>query len=275
MCAVEQIKIVSAKASEWNILTSGLTKEYDGLRAVDSLDLRVAPGEFFGFIGPNGAGKTTTINLLCGLLRPTTGSAQVAGFDVQRQPTEVKARIGVLQDEPALYEELRGSEFLEFVGGMRGLQAEEASQRSQRLLSFLDLSEASGQSLGEYSAGMRKKIALAAALMHRPQVLLLDEPFNGIDPVSSRVIKDLLLELTQRGVTVFFSSHVLEVTERLCTRVGIIHRGRLVACDSPAALRASLALDEEASLEDVFLRVVGATKGEEDLGWLLEGAPPR
>jgi ABC-2 type transport system ATP-binding protein len=272
---VEESGSGAAQAGNWNIVTSGLSKEFDGLRAVDRVDLRVAAGEFFGFIGPNGAGKTTTINLLCGLLRPTQGSAQVAGFDPQREPAEVKARIGVLQEEPAVYEELTGAEFLQFVGGMRGLTREEADERAQRLLAFLLLTEAEGQPIGEYSAGMRKKIGLAAALMHRPQVLLLDEPFNGVDPISSRSIKDLLLDLTRRGATVFFSSHVLEVTERLCSRVAIIHKGRLVACDSPEGLRAGVGLGEEASLEDVFLRVVGGGQARQDLDWLLEGEPPR
>ena len=260
---------------EWNILTRGLTKEYDGVRAVDGLDLQVARGEFFGFIGPNGAGKTTTIGLLCGLLRPTAGMARVAGFDPQREAIEVKARIGVLQDQPALYDELSGREFLEFVGGMRGLSREETRLRASRLLSFLDLSEAGWQPIGEYSAGMRRKIGLAAALMHRPQVLLLDEPFNGIDPVTARPIKDLLVALTKGGVTVFFSSHVLEVTERLCSRVGIIHHGRLLACDTPQALRERAGLGEEASLEDVFLRMVGASREEGSLEWLLGGDEPR
>ncbi len=259
--------------TRWNIVTRGLTKDFDGLRAVDSLNLQVAAGEFFGFIGPNGAGKTTTINLLCGLMRRTSGWVQVAGFDPQGHPTQVKARIGVLQDEPSLYDELSAMEFLQFVGGMRGLSNEESVARAQRLISFLDLSEAGRQPMGEFSAGMRRKMGLAAALMHRPEVLLLDEPFNGIDPLSSRQIKDLLLELTQRGATVFFSSHVLEVTERLCTRVGIIHQGRLVACDSPAGLRRSVGLGEEASLEDVFVRMVGGGEREQDLGWLLERAP--
>jgi len=260
---------MSHQGPEFNIEAEDLSKDFGEVSAVKRLNLRIAPGEFFGFIGPNGAGKTTTISMLAGLLSPTSGRVRIAGYEVEREPLAVKAQVGLLQDEPSLYGDLSGLEFVEFCGRMHGLSREEARARGQQLLGLLAMEEEATKLIESYSSGMRKKVGLAAALIHGPRVLLLDEPFNGIDPVTARVVKDLLRSLTANGVTVFFSSHVLEVAEKLCTRVGIIHQGRLLACDAPEALKESLGLEAGATLEDVFLKMVGAGPPLSHLPWLL------
>jgi len=227
----------------------------------------VHEGEFFGFLGPNGAGKTTTIRMLCGLLRPTAGSIRIAGHDIARAPLEVKRRIGVLPDEVSLYERLSGAEFLEFAARMHGLPLEEARRRSGDLLEVLDLTEARDKLIVDYSLGM-KKTAFAAALIHNPKVLFLDEPFGSIDPISVRAIRDVLRHVMQRGTTIFFTTHVMEVAERLCTRVAIINRGRIVGEGDLTELRAKAEAGGDSTLEDIFLRLVEARADEETLSWL-------
>jgi ABC-2 type transport system ATP-binding protein len=235
---------------------------------VDHISFRVARGRFFGFLGPNGAGKSTTIKMLTGLLRPTEGDIRIEGHPLERDLLEVKRLIGVLPEELPLYERLTGEEYLLFAGRMYGLTPAEARRRTDELLAFLSLEEERGKLIVDYSQGMRKKTALAAALIHSPRVLFLDEPLNGIDPVSGRVVTDLLRRLAGKGVTMFFTSHVLDVAERLCDEVAIIDRGRLVAQGTLDEIRAQREVGQDASLEDVFLKLVAADVRREDLSWI-------
>lgn len=251
----------------------GLTKTFGQKVAVNGLNLVVRRGEFFGFLGPNGAGKSTTIKMMVGLLRPTSGTAFIAGVDVWRDPLRAKAAMGVLPEQLNLYDRLSGRELIEFAGRLYDIPRDEVRHRTQSLLDVLMLGDDADKLVVDYSVGMRKKISLAAALIHRPQVLFLDEPFEGIDPVSSRVIRDILRDLTTTGTTIFFSSHIMEVVERLCTRVGIINAGTLVAEGTLAELRQRAAISgsagaENSSLEDIFLQLVGANTREGGLEWL-------
>src|SRR5215216_3851468 len=240
------------------VQAKGLTKQFGKLVAVHDVSLAVRAGEVFGFLGPNGAGKTTTIRMLIGLVRPTSGSASVAGFDVQREAHEVKRRVGYLAETPYLYPKLSGREFLHFMGGLYDVPPATARPRATRLLGLFELAEKADQLVESYSHGMRQKLALAGAMLHEPQVLFLDEPTSGLDPRSARLVKDLLLGLVARGHTVFLSTHVLEIAEQLCHRVGIIDRGQIVATGSLDELRHQ-AQRESGSLEDVFLQLTGAT----------------
>jgi len=258
----------NVSTDSYSIRAIGLSKAFGRLQAVDRLDLRVQEGEFFGFLGPNGAGKSTTIRMLCGLLRPTAGSITVAGYDLAREPLAVKARIGVLPEEPNLYERLTGSECLNFAARMYGLAPEEAGQHAEDLLTLMELQPERDKLIVDYSMGMKKKIALAAALIHHPRVLFLDEPFNGIDPISMRAIRNVLRHLTEHGVTIFFSSHVMEVVERLCTRVAIINNGRIVADGRIDELREKAHAGGDSSLEDIFLKLVGVQADKDMLSWL-------
>jgi ABC-2 type transport system ATP-binding protein len=251
------------------IATWGLTKSFGGKTAVNGLSLVVRRGEFFGFLGPNGAGKSTTIKMMVGLLRPTAGAAFIGGVDVWREPLRAKELMGVLPEQLNLYERLSGRELIEFAGRLYDLPRDEVRRRAQSLLNVLTLADDADKLVVDYSVGMRKKVALAAALIHRPQVLFLDEPFEGIDPISSRVIRDILRDLTASGTTIFFSSHIMEVVERLCTRVGIIDGGTLIAEGTLADLRARAgSAGGDQSLEDIFLHLVGADKREGGLEWL-------
>lgn len=249
------------------IVAAALSKVYNGRPAVDRLNLSVRRGEFFGFLGPNGAGKSTTIKMLTGLLRPTSGRAIVAGYDLAVEPLKAKASMGVLPEELNLYERLSGREFLEFAARMYGLAPADSRGRASELLHLLQLDGDADKMIVDYSQGMKKKTALAAAIIHNPPVIFLDEPFEGVDAVSGRIIKDTLTSLTERGTTVFFSSHILEVVERLCTEVAIISQGRLVAQGSMADLRAQLHTGNE-TLESMFLQLVGAAGHTEGLSWL-------
>ena len=250
------------------LVVEGLTKVFRDQTAVDHLSLRVARGRFFGFLGPNGAGKSTTIKMLTGLLRPTAGDAVVEGVRLGQDLLGLKRIIGTLGEELPLYERLTGEEYLHFAGRMHGLAKAETARRTDELLDFLSLDEARGQLVVDYSQGMKKKLALAAALIHNPRVLFLDEPLNGIDPVSGRVVTDLLSRLTRKGVTLFFTSHVLDVVERLCDEVAIIDKGRVVAQGTLEEIRAHRQVGDDASLEDVFLKLVAADVTREDLSWI-------
>jgi ABC-2 type transport system ATP-binding protein len=258
----------TARAAGDAIVAEGLTRRFRRQVAVDHVSFRVARGRFFGFLGPNGAGKSTTIRMLTGLLRPRAGDAVIEGARLSGDLLALKRRIGVLTEELPLYERLTGEEYLLFAGRMYGLQRAEARERTQQLLEFLTLVDERGKLILEYSQGMRKKLALAAALIHNPRVLFLDEPLNGIDPVSGRVVTDLLRRLAQKGVTLFFTSHVLDVVERLCDEVAVIDRGRLVAQGTLAQIRAQRELGQNASLEDVFLKLVAADVRRDDLAWI-------
>ncbi len=251
------------------VVTHDLVRTFGQKVAVQHLNLSVQRGEFFGFLGPNGAGKSTTIKMMTGLLRPTTGTVSVAGVDVWRDSLSARSLMGVLPEYLNLYERLTGREFLTFAGHMYEVPATDIERRSSELLRVLDLSNDADKLVIDYSVGMRKKVALAAALIHRPQVLFLDEPFEGIDPISSRVIRDILQELTRHGTTIFFSSHIMEVVERLCTRVGIINQGVLVAEGTLQELRERASGEnKDATLEDIFLNVVGARNEDHNLNWL-------
>jgi len=249
-----------------------LTKRYDKITAVDDISLTVEPGEFFGFLGPNGAGKSTTIRILSGLLQPTSGTARVLGYDVVEEPLEVKRRIGVLPEDVNVYERLSGLELLELSGRLHGLPRSEVRRRTEDLLDLVALDLPSAKRLiVDYSMGMRKKIALACALIHSPRVLFLDEPFNGIDAVTGETIRGFLQRATARGITVFFSSHVLEVVERLCTRLAIINQGKIMVEGTQAEIQEKAAVAEGTPLHRLFVDLVGGGRKEGmDLSWLGE-----
>jgi len=250
------------------IVVEGLSKSFGAKLAVDRLSFRVARGRFFGFLGPNGAGKSTTIKMLTGLLRPSAGTARIEGVAIDGDLLALKAQIGVLPEELPLYERLTGEEYLHFAGRMYGLPKSEVRRRSEELLAFLSLEEDAGRLIVDYSQGMRKKLALAAALIHNPRALFLDEPLNGIDPISGRVVSDLLRRLAAKGVTLFFTSHVLEQVEKLCDEVAVIDRGRLVAQGTLDEIRRQREVGRDATLEDVFLKLVAADVTRQDLEWI-------
>jgi ABC-2 type transport system ATP-binding protein len=252
------------------IQASGLTKRFGKLVAARDVTFEVGAGQVFGFLGPNGAGKTTTIRMLTGLVRPSSGSAQVAGFDVVSEPLEVKRRVGYLAETPYLYPKLSGREFLGFMGSLYQVPLPVARQRATRLLSLFELAEKADDLVETYSHGMRQKLALAGALLHEPPVLFLDEPTSGLDPRSARLVKDLLVGLVGRGHTVFLSTHVLEIAEQLCHRVGIIDRGQVIATGTLEELRGQG--EHAVSLEDVFLRLTGGTE-EQQLAAYLRNTP--
>ena len=249
------------------ISTRSLTKRFGDVLAVDHLDLEVAPGAFFGFLGPNGAGKSTTVNMLTGLLRPTSGEALVLGRSITEDPVGVKTLIGVVAERTGLYEYLTGREYLWFVGRVYGLPDDLIAHRSDELLELLDLTDKAGTLIRDYSHGMQKKIALSAALIHDPRALFLDEPFEGVDVVSASAIRDVLLALASRGTTIFFSSHILEIVEKLCSEMAIINQGRLIARGTLDQLRARAAEEKDSGLEDIFLRIIGARE-REMLSWI-------
>jgi ABC-2 type transport system ATP-binding protein len=250
------------------IVVRDLTKLFRNKPAVDHISFRVARGRFFGFLGPNGAGKSTTIKMLTGLLRPTAGEAVIEGLDLGSRLLDIKRIIGVLPEDLPLYERLTGEEYLHFAGRMYGLSRAETRRRTDELLEFLSLTEDRAKLIVDYSHGMKKKTALAAALIHNPRVLFLDEPLNGIDPVSGRVVTDLLRRLAEKGVTLFFTSHVLDVVERLCDEVAVIDRGRIVAQGTLDEIRQQREVGRDATLEDVFLKLVAADVKREDLSWI-------
>jgi ABC-2 type transport system ATP-binding protein len=274
--------------------TFDLVRRFQDFVAVDNLNLTVRRGSFFGFLGPNGAGKSTTIKMLTGLLAPTSGKIRVLGRDLSEKPLEVKRRIGVVPEDLNLFERLTGAEMLAFTGRMYGLQKAEIAQRAPELLDLMELRNEPRKLIVEYSHGMKKKLSLACALIHRPEILFLDEPFEGIDAIASRTLKDLLSRLTARGLTVFLTSHVLEIVERLCSDIAIISQGKLLAAGSLDELRKGIQLEDDGqqagqqrkegqqtdlsglhagpiSLEEYFIHIVGgerSTGEEEVLQWL-------
>jgi ABC-2 type transport system ATP-binding protein len=234
-----------------------------GLKAaVDGVDLEVPRGSFFGFLGPNGAGKSTTIRMLTGLIPADGGEIEILGYPLPAKELEIKKRIGLVPDESLLFDRLTGAEFLEFVGRMYGLPRPTAVQRAGDLLDLFQLAN-DRKIIGEYSKGMRKRVAMAASLIHHPELFLMDEPFEGVDAVGARLMKDILTDQVRRGATIFLTTHVLEVVERLCDRVAIINEGRIVKEGALADLRAA-----GESLEDAFVRIVGADQELERLEWL-------
>lgn len=251
-----------------------LVRRFDKKLAVNNVSFRVDQGEFFGFLGPNGAGKSTTIKMLVGLLRPTEGSARICGIDIWEQPKHAKQLIGVLPEGMNLYDRLTGREFVRFAGAMYGLSKKQAEERCEELLALLDLSNDGDKMVIDYSQGMRKKTALASAIIHAPKVLFLDEPFEGVDAISGSTIRDILQQLRASGTTIFFSSHILEVVEKLCTELAVISQGQIVAQGTVEELRQLARVQDDSSLEEIFLRTVGAAdSGDEEaqargLSWL-------
>jgi ABC-2 type transport system ATP-binding protein len=277
------------------IETTALTRRFGDFNAVDNVNLRVDAGQFFGFLGPNGAGKSTTIKMLTGLLAPTSGSIRILGQDLQANSAEIKRQIGVVPEGMALFGRLTADEYLRFVGRMYGLDRSTTLSRTRDLLEFMQLADEQKKLIADFSHGMQKKLALAAAVIHGPKVLFLDEPFEGVDAVAAGTLKAMLLRMIARGATIFLTSHVLEIVERLCTHIAIIHRGRLVAQGSLAELRAGAGRNGDAeiqegaaslhagegspdkrSLEQIFLAIVGtdregnpaAIASEQELSWL-------
>jgi ABC-2 type transport system ATP-binding protein len=255
------------------IVTAGLTRRFGELTAVQDVNLSVAPGQFYGFLGPNGAGKSTTIKMLTGLLAPTAGRIQILGLDLATHLVEVKRQIGVVPEGMALFGRLTGSEYLNFAARMYGLDRNTAAQRTAELLDFMSLADQPKTLITDYSHGMQKKLAMAAAVIHGPRVLFLDEPFEGVDAVASGTLKIMLQRMIARGVTIFLTSHVLEIVERLCSHVGIINDGRLVAQGSLEELRTGVVAGdgqagEKLSLEEFFLRTIGGTASAQELSWL-------
>src|SRR6185295_19315916 len=240
-----------------------LRKVYGDKAAVDGLTLTVPQGCFFGFLGANGAGKTTTIKMLMGLAPPTSGTIRLMGLSMPENALEIKQQIGLVPDETLLFDQLTGGEFTEFVGRIYGLDRKLAHERALELLELFELDGHPKKLIAEYSKGMRKRVAMAAALIHRPKLFLMDEPFEGVDAVGARLMKDILLEQVRHGATIFLTSHVLEVVERLCDRVAIIHDGKLLREGSMEELRGSAE-----TLEDAFVRAVGVGTARETLDWL-------
>lgn len=248
------------------IKTEGITKKFGDVTAVDALTLEVAPGEIFGYLGPNGAGKTTTIKLLTGLLRPTAGRAWIGGVDVQAEPRRARKLLGLVPDQPYVYPLLTGREFMRFVGDLYETELSHQKRRIPELLEMFELGSVGDELVESYSHGMRQKLVLASVLLHQPKVVFLDEPMVGLDPKSARLAKDVFGEMARKGVTLFMCTHVLEIAERLCGRIGIVQKGRLGIVGSVAELRAQSRVT--GSLEDVFLSLTGGTEYREMLRYL-------
>jgi ABC-2 type transport system ATP-binding protein len=235
-----------------------LSKHYGSFHAVAPLTLTVPQGEMFGFLGPNGAGKTTTIRMMMSILVPSGGSVRIAGLDCHREAAEVKRHVGYLPDSPIFYDFLRGREILQFIGEMHGLTRTESLLRTERLMGELGLDQVGDEFAVNYSMGMKKKLGLACALIHEPSVLILDEPTNGLDPRASRDVQQRLRKSADDGMTIFLSTHILDMAERLCSRIGIIHHGELVATGSPGELKENVT--SGGTLEEVFLAVTAESE---------------
>ncbi|MGH9638646.1 MAG: ABC transporter ATP-binding protein [Bryobacteraceae bacterium] len=268
MSAVQQQSLAQVPGTEVPAIEiRDLHKIYGSFHAVDGLSVIVPQGCFFGFLGPNGAGKTTTIKVLMGLAQPNRGTIRVLGMDLAERSLAIRQQIGLVPDETLLFDFLTGAEYLEFVGRLYGLSRPLAKERGRELLELFRLHEHGRKLIGDYSKGMRKRVAMAGALIHRPRLFLMDEPFEGVDAAGARMMKDILLEQVRRGATVFLTSHVLEVVERLCDRVAIIDRGKVVIEGTLAELRQQAA-QGSATLEDIFVNIVGAERYNENLDWL-------
>jgi len=238
-----------------------LTKRFGSLTAVNDLNLKIKCGEIFGFLGPNGAGKTTTIKLMTGLLKPTSGTTKIMGYDIQENPIEAKSVIGLIPDEPKIYEKLTGVEFLRFMGNLFRIEKKEIEKKIKELLKLFDLTNRGEELIQGYSHGMKQKIAISGALIHSPKILFFDEPTLGLDPKSARIIKDILKFRAKSGDCIFMSTHILEIAERMCDRIGIIQDGKLIAAGNMDELR-KLSREGEGNLEEIFLQLTG---GDEDM----------
>jgi ABC-2 type transport system ATP-binding protein len=239
-----------------------LTKKYGKFTAVDSISLEIPAGTLYGLLGPNGAGKTTTMRMIAGILRPTSGTVTVAGFDVVRQPMEAKQRLGFIPDRPFVYDKLTGSEFLRFVAGLYGQSGPEIDRRVDELLELFELEPWKHELTESYSHGMRQKLIISSALVHRPEVIVVDEPMVGLDPKSARLLKDIFRHFVDRGGTVLMSTHTLEIAEVMCDRIGIVSGGKIAAAGTMAEIRSQTS-SGSASLEDVFLKLTGGFNDRE------------
>jgi ABC-2 type transport system ATP-binding protein len=231
-------------------------KRYNEIQAVNNLDLTINPGEIFGLLGPNGSGKSTTLKMLLGLVQPDLGSVQVLGLNVKDDPVSVKRIVGYAPESPHLYEFLTGIEFLDFIGDIYGIQTEEKKNRINEYLKALQLEGREGDMISSYSEGMKQKIALIAAFLHKPKLLILDEPLNALDPRSARIIKDFLHKLKLQGVTTIMSTHILEIAQAVCDRIGIMYQGKLLALGNMDELR-EMSKMPSSGLEDIFLKLTG------------------
>jgi ABC-2 type transport system ATP-binding protein len=238
------------------IRLTDLTKRYGGFTAVDAINLDVPKGELFGFLGPNGAGKTTTLRMIAGILRPTGGRVEIGGVDIVNAPITAKTKLGFIPDRPFIYEKLTGAEFLRFVAGLYGQEGPRVEHRARELLALFDLEDWRDELVESYSHGMRQKLIISSAFVHRPEVIVVDEPMVGLDPKAARILKDLFREYTRRGNTIMMSTHTLEVAEALCERIAIIQGGRIRACGTMDELRHS-AEEGAQGLEHIFLRLTG------------------
>jgi len=252
------------------IKTNKLTKKFGSVTAVDSLDLEIKAGEIFGFLGPNGSGKTTTIRMLTGLLEPSMGEAFICGYDIRRESARAKALMAYVPDQPRVYNKLTAWEFLSLIANLYSVPWDVSKVRAEQLLQIFNLQDRADELLEGFSHGMKQKVVVAAALIHQPRVILLDEPTVGLDPGSARLLKDVLQELARQGAAVFLSTHILEIAERMCHRVGILKQGQLIAQGSPEQLRQQVGHQDE-SLEDIFLELTGGYENTELIRSLEEG----
>lgn len=258
------VNLFKRKNRVWQVMLSYLTsvklvnvsKRYGDITAVENLNLEIRKGEIFGLLGPNGSGKSTTIKIILGLVKPDSGYVNVLGINVEENPIEVRKRIGYVPESPKIYEFLTGIEFLDFTGDVYGISPDEKKRKISQFIKALDLEGREGDLISSYSEGMKQKIVIISALMHKPELLLLDEPLSGLDPKSARIIKDLLRELSSQGVTTIMSTHILEIAQAMCDRIGIIYRGKLLALGTMDELRQKAKMPES-GLEDIFLKLTG------------------
>jgi ABC-2 type transport system ATP-binding protein len=277
LCPTATNLAILAQMDPAAIQTHGLARRFGDLTAVENVTLTVTQGQFFGFLGPNGAGKSTTIKMLTGLLEPSAGTIEILGQPFNSTALDLKRQIGVVPEGMALLGRLTAPEYLRFVGRMYGLDRATVERRTDELLEFMQLANERRKMVTDFSHGMQKKLALAAAVIHGPKILFLDEPFEGVDAIAAGMLKTMLQGMIQHGATIFLTTHVLEIVERLCSHVAIIHQGKLVANGSIEALRAGVAStlpgaagDQRLTLEEIFLSIVGASGGEplQELSWL-------
>ncbi|MFH1783829.1 MAG: ABC transporter ATP-binding protein [bacterium] len=243
-----------------------LTKRFISLTAVDNLNLEIPKGEIFGFLGPNGAGKTTTIKIMCGLLKPTEGQVIIDGFDIQKEPEAAKQRIGLIPDNPFIYPKLTGREFLHFIGNLYKLPWHEQDEKIPELLAMFELTSWADDLIESYSHGMQQKLVMSGVLLHNPKIIFLDEPMVGLDPKSAKLVKEIFFNLSARGVTIFMSTHTLEIAEKMCHRIGIIQEGKIIALGTKDTLQENIAPDK--NLEDIFLELTGGTQYADLLKYL-------
>ena len=238
------------------IRLTGLTKRYGKFTAVDAIDLEIRRGELFGFLGPNGAGKTTTMRMIAGILQPTSGRIEIAGDDLAREPIRAKSRLGFIPDRPFVYDKLTGAEFLRFVAALYGQDGEPIERRMAELLDLFELTPWKDELVESYSHGMRQKLIISSALLHKPEVIVVDEPMVGLDPKGQKFLKDLFRAFVDRGGTVLMSTHTLDTVEEMCDRIGIIAGGKILACGTMAEVRQQTA-GGDAKLEELFLKLTG------------------